>query len=133
MENMLGKIVLVKDNENPVVIISQTSEELKGLKIVKSTNECSFNGGCGCFEIPSKYLEKLKYRGKKLDNPIVDHHRLCSISNLEIRQIGVLTEEGYCKLLMSYNNHYSSLGGDDLIYSTVKDDVQNQLLKLLIK
>lgn len=134
MDSKLGKIVLEKENGNPVVIISERTTHLKGLKIVKFENECRYsNDKCSYLKISSEELVKIKYHGKKLDNPIVDYHGCVYISNLKIREIGVLTEDGYCKLLRGYNNHHACLGGVDRDYLSVRDDVHDQLIKMLIK
>ena len=132
MESKLGKIVLEK--EEPIVIISEDCDHLRGLKIVKSKDECRYSyDRFSYLKISSEEIVKFKYRGKKLDNPIVDYHSCISISNLEIREIGALTEEGYCKLLRNYNNHHACLGGTDRDYLSVRNDVHDQLIKMLIK
>ena len=134
MESKLGKIVINGKNGNPVIIISVSSESLRGLRLVKSGDECSRDDKYSHYEIPYEDIIKIKYRGKKLDEDnIVDCGNCTFIYNLNVREIGTLTEEGYYKLLRRYNNYQAYDGANDETYLMVRSDVQNQLMKKLQK
>lgn len=129
MESKLGKIVINK-NGNPVIIISDSGKNLKGLTLVKSSSECSHEDKYSHYQIPREDIIKIQYRGKKLEeNNIVDCGDCVFIFNLNVREIGALTEEGYYKLLRRYNNYQAYCGATNSSYLMVRSDVQKQLMK----
>lgn len=133
MESKLGKIVLYDDRRNPFVVISESDTFLRGLEIVQKDEECVSRDTFTHFKLSSDDFTKIKYRGKKLDNPIVDCCAHKIVRNIELREIGMLNETGYCRLLRRYTYHQAAMGANDPSYLAVRTDVHNQLVKMMNK
>jgi len=131
MVSRLGSIVLEKKEGNPIVIISEENRYLMGLKLVKSESLCIDDDEFSHFKVMDKELVKIGYRGKKLDSPIVDCGECVSISNLQLREIGKFTEDGYYKLLRRYTSYHASIGAECTSYLMVRNEVHKQLIKSL--
>lgn len=133
MESKLGKIVLCDNKSNPVVIISESGKFLRGLEIVQKDEDCASKDTFAHLILSSEEFDKLKYRGKRLDNPIVDFCKHRVVRNLEVREIANIKEDTYYKILRKYVYHYASMGATDLDYLLVRNDVHNQLIKMMNK
>lgn len=133
MESKLGKIVLYNNKSNPVIVISESDTVLRGLEIVQKDEDCVSSDKFTHFKLSSDDFEKIKYRGQKLNDPIVDCCKHNVIRNLDIRTIANISEDTYYKLLKNYVCHYASSGAADPCYLSVRDDVHNQLIKLMNK
>lgn len=133
METKLGKIVLEKNKPNPIVIIAKEGR-LRGLKLIKDHSLCSYDDITSHYVLSNDDIIKSSdYKGKKLENNIVDCGIARTIYNLEIREIGFLTDDAYYKLIKEYNNYQVSLGGRNSSYLMVRDEVHKQLIKNISK
>lgn len=120
----LGKIVLENNSGIPKVIIAEGGRFPSGIELVQ---ECS---NTYSIKIPNSDIEKINYRGKKLDNCKANLNNVM-IYNLKLREIGALTEDGYCRLLRQYINYQASLGGTGSSYKMIRTEVQEQLIKMI--
>lgn len=119
----LGKIVLDNNYVNPRIIIADVNGLPKALELVKnrdSSRHLNVNG---------EDIINLGYKGKKLDERSADLSRIISVNNLNLREIGCLTEEAYCKVLRCFVSYQASMGGNSNEYLSVRENVQGQLIK----
>lgn len=121
----LGKIILEENKKNPRVIISEEGKFLGAIELVNATEGSSY------LKIPQKDILKLNYFGKKLNDCSASLSRSVNIYNLNIREIGVLSELGYCKLLRQFSSYQASFGGNDSSYLLVRNEVHKQLVKMM--
>jgi len=133
MDGYLGKIILYDDRRNPLVVISETDKVLKGLEIVKKDNDCMVKDMRSHFKLSSEELTKFKYKGKKISNPIVDLCGHRSVKNIQIREIGVLNEDSYFRLLKEYAYYHAYIGTKNYCFLSNRYDVHNQLVKRMNK
>ena len=131
--SMLGKIVLEGKEKNPRLIISEKGEYLKGLVLRKRTSECGDVDPYSYCKIALKDIEQFQdYHGKKIDQYRVADCCVCqAIYNLDIREIGVLKEETYCRVLRSYYEYQISFSKTPSSYELVKTEVDDQLVKFI--
>lgn len=126
----LGKIFM--DNTSPHacvhVIIAEEGAYLRGLKLVKSSpcNNSSF------YKIENEEITKLKENDKLDDCGVVLDGSSC-IRNLQIKEIGALTDEAYCRLLNNFVTYQTCMGARDPSYLVVRDEVHDQLIKMMEK
>lgn len=120
----LGKIVLVGKEKNPRIIIAE-NRFLHGLELIKSYDENI------CFKLVQDDITKINYRGRKLDDCSVYLGKCYNSYNLQIREIGMLKEKTYYRLLRKFVNYQSSQGADDASYLLVRNEVHNQLIKAM--
>lgn len=120
----LGKIVLVGKEKNPRIIIAE-NRLLHGLELIKSYDENI------CFKLVQDDITKINYRGRKLDDCSVYLGKCYNNYNLTIREIGMLKEKTYYRLLRKFVNYQSSQGADDSSYLLVRNEVHNQLIKAM--
>lgn len=120
----LGKIVLVGKEKNPHIIISE-ERLLRGLGLIKSYDEKT------CFKLVQGDIKKIDYRGKKLDDCSAYLGKCYNIHNLQIKEIGLLNEKTYYRLLRSFVSYQASQGADDWSYLLVRTEVHNQLIKAM--
>jgi hypothetical protein len=123
----VGKIVLDNNYSNPYLVISDSDKSAKGLKLVTMDKENM------TVKLSREDARRLNYRGRKLDGRSVDLTKVMTIYNLNIREIGVLSEKAYCKLLRQFVSYHASRGATDSSYLQVRDDVHNQLIKMMNK
>lgn len=133
MESKLSKIVLCDNKNNPIVVISENGKFLRGLEIVQKEEQCASSDKFSHLKLSSEELEKIKYRGKKLDNPIIDFSKHRVVRNLEVREIANIKEDTYYKILRKYVNYHTYMGATDLDYLLLRNDVHDQLIKKLNK
>lgn len=133
MDGYLGKIILYDDRRNPLVVISETDKVLKGLEIVKKDNDCMVKDMRSHFKLSNEELTKFKYKGKKISNPIVDLCGHRSVKNIQIREIGILSEDSYFRLLKEYAYYHAYTGTKNYCFLSNRYDVHNQLVKRMNK
>jgi hypothetical protein len=119
----LGKIVLDGNYRNPFVIITEGNPYPRALELVVTDDER------GSLKLKDDEITRINYRGKKLAGRSVDLRRVHGISNLDIREIGVLQEETFCKVLRFFNNYQVCKGADSYGFKEVRNEVQVYLLK----
>lgn len=130
MENMLGKIVLEKNQTNPRVIIAVEGFYMAGLELVKESD----NTVVDKHKIKDEDFVKFEdYKGKKLVDVSANCDGPVSIVNLNIREIGRFTEKGYYNLLRVYVNCQAAMGGRNPSYLGVRDEVHGQMIKMINK
>ena len=123
----LGKIVLDDNYSNPFVIIAEEKTYPRALELVVTDDEYRST------KLTEEEIVKINYRGKKLNGRSVDLKRVHCIYNLNIREIGVLQEEAFCRVLRHFNNYQVAQGADSYGFRDVKEEVQTQLIKRLSK
>ena len=124
----VGKIILDTNYPNPRVIISDEGHLPKTLELVKNTKDLYPNR---IMKLNEQDIIRLNYRGKKIIDRSVDLTKVSAVHNLKIREIGVLTEAAYCKLLKTFMAYHVYEGANSISYLSVREDVQKQLIKLL--
>jgi len=120
----LGRIVLDSNYKNPRLIIAEENDNLRAIELVKDSNSDKRS-----FKISKDAITKLSYRGKKLDDCSANLTSSISVSNLKLREIGVLSEECYFTVLQKFVNHHVYMGANDPTYLSVREEVHNQLIK----
>ena len=120
----LGKIVLENNSGIPKVIITEGGRFPSGIELVQ---ECPDRSS---IKISASEIERINYRGKKLGDCKAKLNNVM-IYNLNLREIGALTSECYCRLLRQYISYQASLGGTEPNYQMVRTEVQTQLIKLM--
>ena len=133
MGSKLGKIVLCDNKSNPVVIISENDKVLKGLEIVQKHHDCVSSNANASFKLSNNDFVKIKYKGRRLNSSIIDFGNNRIIKNLDVREIAYIKEDTYYKLLRKYVSYYAFMGATAPCYLSVRDDVHNQLIKLMNK
>ena len=129
MESKLGKVVLENNRNYPMLVIAEKGHYLKGLKLVRDASLCNSDEKFSQVTLTEEEITKIAYRGKKLNNVIVDCHHCSSITNLNFREIGKLTEDAYYKVLRRYISYQAYLGATNPSYLGVRTEVQEQLIK----
>ena len=119
----LGKIILDNNYANPRIIIADVSELPRAIELVKDINSTRY------LKIDEKDIINLGYKGKKMIGRSADLSRIVTISNLNLREIGSLTEDAYFKILRGFVNYQTVMGANSSAYLSVRDEVQKQLIK----
>ena len=122
------KIVLANHIKEPIVIISENPYNYKGIILSKEQSK-----GTYCTVDSSDIVKDDNYRGKKLENRNAFIDDYVTIYNLNVREIGALTESGYFKLLKNYVSKQVSMGGTSSNYLLIREDIHNQLIKMMKK
>lgn len=123
----LGKIILNGNYPNPFVIIAESKTYPRALELVVADDERT------SLKLKEDEVTRINYRGKKLEGRSVDLRMVHRIYNLNIREIGVLSECEFCKLLRFFNNYQVSQGADSYSFRDVREEVQMELIKRLTK
>jgi len=119
----LGTIVLDGNYRNPFVIITEGKPYPRALELVVTDDERR------SLKLKDDEITKIKYKGKKLEGRSVDLRRVHSISNLNLREIGVLSEDAFCKVLRFFNNYQVCQGADSYGFKEVRSEVQTYILQ----
>lgn len=122
------KIVLSNHIKDPIVIISENPYNYKGILLSKEKAR-----GTYCTVDSSDIVKEDNYHGKKLENHNAFIDDYVTIYNLKVREIGSLTESGYFKLLKNYVSNQASMGGTSSSYLLIREDIHNQLIKMMKK
>jgi len=120
----VGKIILVNNYANPHVIIVDKPNCVRALEFTNNVDSRR------AFELKEDEIKKIKYRGKKLEGRTVDLASISGVYSLNLREIGVLSEPGYFKLLKELNCFHACYGKSFLGYASIREDVQDQILEL---
>ena len=125
----LGKILIDYNYANPRIIIAEKKDCLFAVELSKNP----VSNSTKTFKILDGDIIKLNYSGEKLDDcsAMLDHVRL--VKNLQLREIGYLTDKCYCNLLRKFVWEQSAMGANKADYLCVRDEVQDQLIKLLTR
>ena len=123
----LGKIVLDGNCSNPFVIIAEEKNYPRALELVVTDDEYR------SMKLTEDEITKIGYRGKKLNGRSVDLKSVHCIYNLKTREIGVLSEDAFCKLLRQFNNYQVAQGANYRGFLDVKQEIQNEIIKRYIK
>lgn len=123
----LGKIVLDGNYANPFVIIAESKTYPRALELVATDDRYS------SMKLTEEEVTRINYRGKKLEGRSIDLKKVHCIYNLNLREIGVLSEDAFCKLLRQFNNYQVAQGGNSYSFLDVKTEVQSEILKRFIK
>lgn len=124
----IGKIVLSNHIKDPIVIINENPHNYKGIILSKEKTK-------GTYDIvdSSDIVKDDNYHGKKLENRNAFIDDYVTVYNLNVREIGALTESGYFKLLKNYVSNQASMGGTSSSYLLIREDIHNQLIKMMKK
>lgn len=124
----IGKIVLANNIKDPLVIISENPYNYKGITLTKEVQDGFY------YSVKDEDITKFdSYHGKKLENRSAFLDNYVTISKLRIREIGAFTDKGYFNLLKNYVGNQASMGGKDSSYLLIRNDVHNQLVKMMQK
>ena len=124
----LGKIVLSNHIKDPIVIINENPYNYKGIILSKEKTKGTYDIVDG-----NDIVKDDNYHGKKLENRSAFLDNYVTISKLRIREIGTFTDKGYFNLLKNYVGNQASMGGKDSSYLLIRNDVHNQLVKMMQK
>ncbi len=128
----LGKIIIEKNNDNPIVVISNENKHLWGLELIKASS--SIEQPFSKLELPiTDFINIENYGKRKVNNHVVDCSSAHTIFNLNIREIGELSANGYCKVLRRYTSYQALMGASSSSYLLVRDEVNKQLIKMMEK
>lgn len=119
----LGRIILEPYCKAPRIIIAEQGKYLRGLELINYFREDT------CFKLSKDDITKVNYKGKRLDNCSVSLERSFGISHLNIREIGLLNEDSYYKLLRCFVNYQAGQGARNSSYLLVREEVHQQLIK----
>lgn len=119
----LGRIILEPKCKTPRIIIAEQGRCLRGLELTDLFREDT------CFKLTTEDITKVNYKGKKLDNCSVSLEKGFGIYHLDVREIGLLNEDSYYKLLRCFINYQTGQGADDASYLLIREEVHQQLIK----
>lgn len=119
----LGRIILQPECKAPRIIIAEQGKYLRGLEVVDYFREDT------CFKLSTDDITKVNYRGKRLDNCSISLEKSFGINRLNIREIGLLSEDSYYKLLKCFVNYQTVKGANSSSYLLVREEVHQQLIK----
>ncbi len=124
----LGKIIIEADQKDPLVIIAENGNFLRGLRLIKKDDH--YQEENSHFSLSSDDINKIEnYRGSKLKDRVVDCAKTYSVINLKFKNIGSLSNSAYYRLLTTYNNYQVFNGANDMGYKLVRDEVYNQIFE----
>lgn len=125
----LGKILMDYNYGNPRIIIAEKKDCLFAVELAKNPIDNSTK----VFKLVDDDIIKLNYNGKKLDDCSVILNHVRVVKNLQLREVGYLTDKCYCKLLRKFVWEQSALGTNKEDYLCVRDEVHDQLIKMINK